>query len=124
MDFTHVLGAGIGRLGPLRSLADQRCFNHGVREAVARCPECRRCFCRECVTEHEDRLLCAGCLKKLAALPLTRRIGFRKTLRAFQLLLGTLLIWVFFYWVGQTLLHLPSSFHDGTLWKGQWLDTP
>ena len=43
-------------------LLHQRCFNHMLREAVACCPECRRYFCRECVTEHEDKVLCAACL--------------------------------------------------------------
>lgn len=33
---------------------------------MARCPECRRFFCRECVTEHDDQLLCASCLRKAA----------------------------------------------------------
>ena len=45
-------------------LAHQRCFNHATREAVARCPECHHFFCRECITEHDDRVLCTGCLKK------------------------------------------------------------
>lgn len=44
---------------------EQRCLNHFSREAACRCPVCRNYFCRECVTEHDDRLVCAGCLKKL-----------------------------------------------------------
>ena len=47
-----------------------------TREAVARCPECTQFFCRECITEHDDRVLCSACLKKLARVPLTRRPGF------------------------------------------------
>ncbi|MBT8374528.1 MAG: rhomboid family protein, partial [Deltaproteobacteria bacterium] len=35
----------------MKDLALQRCNNHGQREAVARCPKCRRYFCRECITE-------------------------------------------------------------------------
>jgi hypothetical protein len=29
---------------------------------------------------------------------------------------------LFFYWIGQILLLVPTSFHDGTLWKsiGSW----
>ena len=54
----------------MQNLAHQRCFNHAVREAVARCPECGQCFCRECITEHDDRVVCAACLKKL-----TRQYG-------------------------------------------------
>ncbi|MCI0613826.1 rhomboid family protein, partial [bacterium] len=40
-------------------ISKQRCFFHSQREAVVRCPECGRYYCRECVTEHLDRLLCA-----------------------------------------------------------------
>jgi len=56
----------------MKDLAHQRCFNHVQREAVARCPQCRGYFCRECITEHDDRVICAGCLSKLvrkSALP-------------------------------------------------------
>jgi hypothetical protein len=31
---------------------------------------------------------------------------------------GFLLAWLFFYLVGRILLLVPSSFHEGTLWKG------
>ena len=108
----------------VRSLSLERCFNHAAREAVACCPECRRFFCRECVTEHDHRLLCAACLKKSAALPLAQRPGFLDALRAAQLIASVLLAWLFFYCVGQTLLRLPNSFHDGTVWRGRWLDNP
>ena len=56
----------------------QRCFNHAGREAVARCPECGQFFCRECITEHEDRVLCSACLKKLTRRPLARRFAFAR----------------------------------------------
>jgi len=49
----------------VQDLAYQRCLNHTFREAVARCPECGHYFCRECITEHEDRVVCASCLRKL-----------------------------------------------------------
>jgi hypothetical protein len=108
----------------VRNLSLQRCFNHMTREAVARCPECRHFFCRECVTEHDDRVICAACLQKLAPPPLRSRRGLLGLLRALQFLSGVLVAWLFFYWMGQTLLRLPSSFHDGTVWKGHWLDNP
>ena len=47
----------------MTALAHQRCFNHALREAAARCPGCGNFFCRECVTEHDDRVLCAACLE-------------------------------------------------------------
>ena len=99
------------------SLAQQRCFNHSLREAVARCPECTHFYCRECITEHEDRVICAACLKKLAKVPFTKRSGFVAVSRSLQLLAGVVTLVLFFYLLGQSLLLLPSSFHDGTVWK-------
>jgi len=98
-------------------ISRQRCFNHAEREAVAQCLECLGFFCRECVTEHEDRLVCASCLRKLASTPLFKRAGFAGAIRTAQCVLGLLVAWFFFYLVGELLLRLPSSFHEGTLWK-------
>ncbi len=103
-------------------LAHQRCFHHAHREAAARCLECREYFCRECVTEHDGRVVCAGCLKKLAAVRSSRRAAFVWVLRLGQMAGGLVVALIFFYWLGQTLLSLPASFHDGTLWRGNWLD--
>ena len=103
-------------------LSLQRCFNHSAREAAARCPECGHCYCRECITEHDDRLICAACLLKLAKVPFTRRGGFVAVLRVAQATGGVFLLLVFFYVLGQALLSIPSSFHDGTVWKPSWID--
>jgi hypothetical protein len=103
-------------------LAHQRCFNHAQREAAARCLGCRQYFCRECVTEHDDRVLCAVCLQKLAKPPISRRRSFVNVARFFQCLFSLLLLWFFFYLAGEGLLSLPSSFHEGTLWHVNWLD--
>ena len=46
-------------------LRHQRCYHHHGREAVVRCPECGRFYCRECVTEHDDRMLCSRCLEQI-----------------------------------------------------------
>lgn len=100
-----------------RDLTQQRCRNHAEREAVARCPGCGHYFCRECVTEHEDQVRCADCLRKIARVPLLQRKGFAGARYALQCLLGLLVAWFFFYLVGEALLALPSSFHEGTLWK-------
>jgi hypothetical protein len=98
-------------------LARKRCFNHVNREAAARCPHCRRCFCRECVTEHDGRLTCAACLRKLAGgRPKDRAVSVLRFLMAG---VGVLAAWVFFYYVGRWLLQLPSQFHQGSLWPGQ-----
>jgi hypothetical protein len=106
----------------MQNLLHQRCFNHAAREAVARCPECRQFFCRECVTEHEDRVVCAVCLKKLAQRPLNRRRAFINVVHSAQCVLGILTAWFFFFLIGQSLLALPDSFHEGTLWRVPWIE--
>jgi uncharacterized paraquat-inducible protein A len=101
----------------MAAIAHQRCFNHGSREAVARCPECRQFFCRECVTEHDEQVVCAPCLKKLAQSPSHASTPFSRMLSLAQCFLGILTVWLFFYFLGQGLLLLPSSFHEGTVWQ-------
>src|SRR5262249_21152501 len=107
---------------PAQSLAQRRCFNHAQREAVARCPHCARFYCRECITEHDDRAICAACLKQLVKPPFTQRRAFVGAVRTLACLVGVLMAWCFFYLLGEGLLRLPSSFHEGTLWRVDWLD--
>lgn len=106
----------------MESIATQRCFNHAEREAVARCPECGRFFCRECVTEHDDRAVCAPCLKKLARVPLFKRRGMVRLVHLAQVAASVLFVWFWFYLVGQGLLSLPDAFHEKTLWQVPWLE--
>src|SRR4051794_2910862 len=70
------------------------CWNHEAREAVCRCPECGRSFCRECVTEHAARLLCAACLRKAMVVSRPRRAGRMR--QALLLVAGLLLAWAIF----------------------------
>ena len=101
----------------MTALAAQRCLHHATREAVARCPECGHFFCRECITEHEERVICASCLKKIAHAarqPARRRVSLWPVLQGAG---GLLLAWVIFYAFGRMLLALPDSFHDGTMWQ-------
>ena len=93
------------------SIAQERCSNHASREAVARCPECGRYFCRECISEHDDRVICASCLKRLSAKPV-RRYRLAGLVRLAQVLMGVLLLWSSFYLLGKALLTIPSSFHE------------
>jgi hypothetical protein len=98
-------------------LAAERCLHHPAREAVARCPECRHFYCRECITEHDDRVICATCLKKLVAaetLPAARR---RNLWPAVQIGGGLLLAWFLFYCAGLQLVALPEEFHDDKIWQ-------
>ncbi len=107
---------------PLVDLSQQRCFHHAQREAAARCPECQRFYCRECITEHEERVLCANCLKKVLHPPLKERPWFVATLNTMQLIFGLSVLWMLFYLLGATLLSIDSSVHEGTVWKEKWLD--
>lgn len=101
-------------------LTYQRCFNHAAREAVARCPECKQFFCRECITEHDDRVLCSVCLKKLTRPPLVQRFRLAQIFRFAQFVFGFFLAWYFFFLIGECLLKIPASFHEGTLWQVHW----
>lgn len=101
----------------MQELVRQRCFNHFKREAAARCPVCLKFFCRECVTEHEDRVLCAACLERESRNISRHGTGVPGLWSALQLASGGLAVWFFFYLLGRLLLKLPTSFHDGTLWK-------
>lgn len=102
---------------PHSELSRQRCVTHWQREAVARCPVCKRYFCRECVTEHEDRVICASCLSKQIRQTGEKKRPLRPLARILHLTLAVLVLWMFFYYAGRLLLSVPSSFHEGTLWE-------
>ena len=108
----------------MHTLAHQRCFHHALREAAVRCPECQRFFCRECVTEHDDRLLCASCLKKKAGPTERRQRRLQAIIMAGQFVCGLLVAWIFFYFVGRALLTVPASVHEGTVWQGSATEEP
>jgi hypothetical protein len=101
---------------PALMLRQQRCIHHPQREASARCPECGRYYCRECITEHDDRVICASCLAKLTtkkekvseAWGLLPRIGFA--------LVAVLVVFVIFLLAGNALLSIPSHFHQTGGW--------
>lgn len=94
-------------------LSSRRCANHSEREAIARCLKCGGFFCRECVTEHDGKLTCAVCLAKPAEAG-RRGTNFRATAASIvTFVLGLMIAWVFFYYVGWFLLGLSDSFHEG-----------
>ena len=106
-------------------VAAEKCWNHYEREAVARCPECGHPYCRECVVEHDDRLICAGCLARLTS-PLTkarRQWSFRPLGRVVGMVLGLLVTWFIFFSIGRMLLSIPDRFHADTLWKKAFSDS-
>jgi hypothetical protein len=94
-------------------LALQKCWNHTEREAVARCPECTRFFCRECVVEHGHRILCSACLGKLldAHPPKKRALGLAPIWRFAATFAGFIVAWLAFFWLGRALLEIPDETH-------------
>jgi len=92
------------------------CLNHPLREAVARCAACRSFFCRECISEHEGRMICAPCLgannPPVTSGEKSRLLECAGWLGALFCLLG---LWMVFYSLGRLLASLPSSFHDNLL---------
>lgn len=93
------------------------CFHHSSREAVARCPSCRRSFCRECITEHEGRVICARCLAQLLTPPSSPARDLSWITAPITLAAGFLSAWLLFYALGWILLQLPSDLHEGTRWQ-------
>lgn len=87
-----------------RAMLEQRCFHHERREAVCRCPQCRRSFCRECVTEHEDRLVCAACLRASAQTAKAPRTRSRRGAEVGIALSGLLLAWAIFFGAAEGLI--------------------
>src|SRR5438128_12432570 len=96
-------------------LLAQRCLHHPLREAVARCPECGQFYCRECITEHDDRVVCSSCLKRLTVKTETKRRSFAPVWRVSAAAVGVLIAWLFFVVFGRILADLPSSVHAHTL---------
>lgn len=98
------------------SLALARCFNHGGREAVARCLGCGRPYCRECVTEHAGQLRCARCLADSAAAASARRVRARAAVHVALALAGAAAGFGVLYGTTRKVGRVPDQFHDGTFW--------
>jgi hypothetical protein len=99
------------------NIANQHCLNHPMREAAALCPECRRFYCRECVTEHDDRVICASCLRKLSKTEEAQGRNTDWVRRAAACGVGVAVAALFFYGLGRELISLPSEFHNESVWK-------
>ena len=93
-------------------LAQMRCRTHAGREAVGRCPECRHYYCRECVTEHDGRLLCGQCLAARGTAGDVRS-GTRWLVWTAAALLGLFISFVVFYSTGYVLRQLPPAWSRG-----------
>ena len=99
------------------NLHQQHCLNHELREAVARCPQCAQFYCRECITEHDDQIICAACLRRSFQPATADRRSLATLTHGAALAVSLFAGWLAFYWIGRVLLSIPSSFHDGTLWQ-------
>ena len=94
-------------------LHQTRCFNHLQREAVARCPGCQKFYCRECVTEHDGRLLCRACVGRAAEETGARSAAWRSLgTGVLRIAAGLLLLYAVFSSVGRVLQTLPNQFHE------------
>jgi hypothetical protein len=69
------------------------------------------------VTEHDDRVLCAVCLKKSAAASRPGRRSAAIAFRFIQCAIGLLTAWFFFFLIGELLVRIPSAFHNDVLWR-------
>lgn len=91
-------------------LIDQRCWHHPAREAVVRCPECTRFYCRECVVEHLGRMICSDCVARQQAAAASGNFhAVRWSLFASA---GFFVAWLIFYYVGVMLARIPSDFFE------------
>ncbi|MBR9981408.1 MAG: hypothetical protein KFF50_10315 [Desulfatitalea sp.] len=107
------------------SFSQQCCYHHPHREAVVRCPLCERFFCRECVTEHDDRMLCSACLARETAATTVHAGRWRELLMPWvQGGSGLVMIWALFYLLGWMLLAIPHEFHEGAIWRTDWWNAP
>jgi hypothetical protein len=98
------------------TLRQRRCQNHPQREASARCPECGKFFCRECITEHDDRVLCASCLAKLSVRKTKDGAPWAWAPRFGAALLAAAVVFFALLIIGNLLVGMPSHFHTHGGW--------
>lgn len=95
------------------SLAQTRCYHHSHREAVARCPDCARYFCRECISDYQGKALCAQCLSQSVRETIPNKRIPAYLLSGLCALAGFMLTWFLFYMLATLLIRIPSEFHEG-----------
>ena len=93
---------------------EQRCLYHSSREAVCRCPSCQNYYCRECVLEHEGKLICTRCL---AAATQPKQVTDSTKWGLLSVLAsgGLLLCWVLQYYLGWAFSQISTTFHEAGL---------
>lgn len=104
------------------ALLQQRCLTHGAREAAARCPACTHFFCRECITEHDDKIICGNCLRLATQGLKTTKKNLSLFALPVQVITGLALLWFLFFSFGEVLLKIPASWVDGSAWADRSSD--
>ena len=103
----------------MESSLHQTCLNHPDREAAAQCPSCKRPYCRECITEHDYKMICANCLSELSAEQGAKSRGFSLPIMpVFQITAAFLILWTVYYQLGDLLIDLSDSFRSWQEWPG------
>lgn len=87
---------------------------------MARCRSCGQSFCRECVVEHERRLVCAACLRAEMEGGQARSGGGRRHrvpwAAVLQWAAALTALWALFYAAAAALGRIPAEIHDGLIW--------
>jgi hypothetical protein len=93
----------------MSSLSSLRCFNHGTREAVARCPECERFYCRECISDYDGIAICASCLGAKATPEEKVPRNFDVLFDVSRIVIGLMFCWLLLYVTGTLLQMFPTT---------------
>ena len=90
------------------SLKNLRCKNHPEREAVAKCNICGHFYCRECITEHNGKMVCGNCIREqtLDKNQFSSKLSFKQLI---IFLLTFLMLWLTFYISGEIIYKIPQT---------------
>ena len=93
-------------------LKHKRCFNHADREASARCPSCKNDFCRECITEHDGKMLCVNCLKAATKKKKSQKKIITPIIYTLLFAGALILTFLCFVWLGRNISYSKVSTHS------------
>ena len=101
---------------PEKSIQHQRCFNHANREPVAKCPHCNRFYCRECITEHNRKLVCSKCLEEITSKDEKKSNTMVALCEFLIMLIGFSGVMFILAILGWFLMQIPNDIHTGAKW--------